>query len=470
MQQSATADRRNNIAPIPFEADAPHLPVVGELPRELNGTLYRNGPNPQFPSPGAHWFVGDGMLHAFDLADGRASYRNRWVRTPKFLAEQQAGRALFGGFGRKLPDAPADLADGGVANTNIVFHAGKLLALEEAHLPTEIEPGMLATRGYHTYQGRVAGTFTAHPKIDPITGEMVFFGYNAAGPLTPAISWGSIDAAGRATRFERFEAPYASMVHDFIVTANHVLFPILPLTGSLQRAMSGKPPYAWEPDKGAYVGVMKRSGTAADIVWFRAEACYVFHVMNAWEDGDRIVADVMQFEEAPLFPHPDGRPTNPDRSFARHCRWTFDLAGNTDRFQQTYLDDLIGEFPRIDDRRTGLTSRHGWYACAHPRAPTFGALSGIVHVDGHGRRLGQYLLPAGDTISEPVFVERAADAPEGDGWLLAVVWRARDNRSDLAIFNATDIESGPVALVQLAHRVPDGFHGNWVGAAQRALA
>lgn len=204
MQQDAVAERRNNIAPIPFEADAPFLKIVGELPRELNGTLYRNGPNPQFEVPGAHWFVGDGMLHAFHLENGRASYRNRWVRTPKWLAEHDAGRAFFGkGFGNKLPDAPAHVTDGGVANTNIIFHAGKLLALEEAHLPTEIEPGTLATRGYHNYQGRVAGSFTAHPKIDPVTGELVFFGYNAAGPLTSALSYGSIDASGKVTRFER---------------------------------------------------------------------------------------------------------------------------------------------------------------------------------------------------------------------------------------------------------------------------
>lgn len=465
MQQDAFGEPRSNLAPIPFEADAPFLKVIGELPRELNGTLYRNGPNPQFASPGAHWFVGDGMLHAFHLENGRASYRNRWVRTPKWLAEHDAGRALFGGFGRKLPDAPADVIDGGVANTNIISHAGRLLALEEAHLPTEIEPGTLTTRGTCNFGGRLAGPFTAHPKVDPVTGELVFFGYNAAGPLTAALSLGSIDASGKVNRFTRFEAPYASMVHDFIVTENHALFPVLPLTGSMERAMKGRPPYAWEPEKGAYVGVMKRTGDAKDIVWFRAQTCYVFHVMNAWEDGSRIIADVMQFEEAPLFPHPDGTPTDPEKSRARLCRWTFDLAANTDSFQQRYLDDLTGEFPRVDDRRAGRKTSHGWYACANPRSPTFGALSGVVHVDGAGKRLGNYLLPAGDTISEPVFVERGRDAAEGDGWLLAVVWRARENRSDLAVFNATDVEGGPVALVQLGHRVPDGFHGNWVGAA-----
>jgi len=457
--------QRTNIAPIPFEADAPILKISGELPRELNGTLYRNGPNPQFEVPGAHWFVGDGMLHAFHLENGHASYRNRWVRTPKWLAEHDAGRALFGGFGRKLADAPAKLTDGGVANTNILFHAGRLLALEEAHLPTEIEPGTLKTRGYCNYGGGIAGPFTAHPKIDPLTGEMVFFGYNASGPFTPTLSLGSIGANGAVTRFERFEAPYASMVHDFIVTGNHLLFPVLPITGDLARAMSGRPAYAWEPDKGAYVGVMKRDGAAKDITWFRGEACYVFHVMNAWEDGSRIIADVMQFEEAPLFPHPDGSPTNPEKSRARLCRWIFDLSGNTDRFSQTYLDDMTGEFPRVDDRRAGSKTGHGWYACANPDLAADGlALAGVVHVDGDGTRRSRYLLPPGDTISEPVFVARDDKAAEGDGFLLAVVWRARDNVSDLAIFNATDVAAGPVALVHLGHRVPDGFHGNWVGA------
>src|SRR6478752_2184754 len=304
LDQVTSNAARTNLAPIPMECDAPHLKVTGELPRELNGTLYRNGPNPQFDAPGAHWFVGDGMLHAFHLENGRASYRNRWVRTPKWLAEHDAGRALFGGFGRKLPGAPAGVTDdGGVANTNIIFHGGKLLALEEGHLPTEIEPGSLKRTGYCDYNGAIKGPFTAHPKIDPLTGEMVFFGYNAAGPLTPALSFGSVNASGVVTRFDRFEAPYASMVHDFIVTENHMLFPILPITGSMERAMRGKPPYAWEPEKGAYVGIMKRNGTPADLVWFRAENCYVFHVMNAWEEGNRIIADVMQFEEAPLFAH-----------------------------------------------------------------------------------------------------------------------------------------------------------------------
>ncbi len=196
-QQTAPDTGFSNQGPIPMECDAPFLKVKGELPRDLNGTLYRNGPNPQFDAPGAHWFVGDGMLHAFHLENGRASYRNRWVRTPKWQAEHDAGRALFGGFGRKLPDAPVTaIPDGGVANTNIIFHGGRLLALEEAHLPMEIEPGTLATLGSCNYGGGIKGPFTAHPKIDPVTGEMMFFGYNAAGPFTP----GALVRIGRCLR------------------------------------------------------------------------------------------------------------------------------------------------------------------------------------------------------------------------------------------------------------------------------
>jgi carotenoid cleavage dioxygenase len=226
--------------------------------------------------------------------------------------------------------------------------------------------------------------------------------------------------------------------------------------------MRGAPPYAWEPDKGSHVGLLKRGAPAADIRWFRGEACYVFHVLNAWEEGDRIVADVMQFEEPPLFPHPDGTPTSKEKSRARLCRWTFDLAAKTDVFKREYLDDLHGEFPRIDDRRAGLANRHGWFACASAAGEERGFFDGVAHVVGGARKT--YFLPAGDATSEAVFAPRAADAAEGDGWLLAVIWRGAENRSDLAVFDATEIERGPIALVELPHRVPFGFHGNWVGA------
>lgn len=448
-----------NFAPISFEADAPHLPVLGELPRWLNGTLYRNGPNPQFQPADPtrhHWFVGDGMVHAFAIQDGRVSYRNRWVRTGKFLAEAAAGRLLGTGLGPQ----PEGVPDSGVANTNILLHAGRLMALEEGHLPIELDPRSLGTRGAQDFGGAIKGPFTAHPKVDPVTGELVFFGYSSGGPLVPRMTCGTLDRAGRVTRFEAFEAPYCSMVHDFAVTDRHVLFPVLPLTGSLPRAMNGGPPFAWEPELGGHIGLIRRSEGVASLRWFRAESCYVFHVLNAWEDGERIVADVMQYDAPPLFPLADGTAPASDRT-ARLVRWTLDPEAGTDAFSRTQLDDLPGEFPRLDERRAGLKNRHGTFVA---RAEPEGLPDTIAWFDLAAGRRTLYTLPAGDAASEPVFVPRAPEAAEGDGWLLAVAWRAAENRSDLIVLDTQGVDRGPVSTVQLAHRVPFGFHGNFVGA------
>ena len=203
--------------------------------------------------------------------------------------------------------------------------------------------------------------FTAHPKMDPETGEMVFFGYSAgAGFFSDDVAYGVADKTGKVTRLDMFKAPYSSMIHDFFVTRNYVVFPVLPLTGSLPRAMSGKPAFAWEPDKGSHIGVMRRDGNVNSIRWFTTDPCYVFHPMNMWEDGDKIYADVMQYPAAPLFPNADGSPGKP--AIARLVRWTFDLAGNTNTIKQEALDDMAGEFPRLDERRAGLSYRHGYFA------------------------------------------------------------------------------------------------------------
>jgi carotenoid cleavage dioxygenase-like enzyme len=447
----------DNFAPISMECDAPHLPVIGELPRGLNGTLFRNGPNPQFPSQ-HHWFSGDGMVHAFTLRDGQASYRNRWVGTAKFQAEGAAGRALISGYSTS-PGPDGAFADEGAANTNVVWHAGRLLALEEGHLPIELDPATLATRGVQNFGGAVEGPFTAHPKIDPITGELVFFGYATEGKLSAGMTYGTIGADGCVKRFERFQAPYSSMVHDFVVTRRHVLFPILPLSGSTARLQAGGPPYAWEPGLGGHVGLILREQGVASLRWFRVESCYVFHVLNAWEEGGWIVADVMQYDEPPLFPRADGSPTAD--THAHLVRWTLDPNAATDAITRTPLNDMSGEFPRIDDRRSGLRNRFGAFAGrSHPQA----GLDSVAWLDLPAGKRTVFTLPAGDGISEPVFVPRHEEAAEGDGWLLAVAWRAQERRSDLIVLDTQDIASGPIATVALSHRVPFGFHGNWMGA------
>jgi carotenoid cleavage dioxygenase len=450
-----------NFAPVRTEDDF-ELRVQGEIPAGLRGALFRTGPNPQFEprDPNHHWFAGDGMVHGFYLADGKASYRNRYVRTPKWKLENAAGRALFGGFNPMMADPSVMGLDSGVANTNIVWHAGRLLALEEAHMPTEMDARTLDTKGYvESYRSRT----TAHPKIDPVTGEMAWFGYSVGeAPFTRVMSYGVTDANGQVVRRDDFEAPYCSMVHDFMVTANHVLFPILPLTGSLERAMKGLPAFAWEPQKGAYVGVMRRDADVSTIRWFNTEACYVFHPLNSWEEGDRIICDVMRYDVAPLFANADGSPGA--RAAARLVRWTFDLGAASDAIKEEPLDDLDGEFPRVDPRVETRRHRHGWYAADTVGSATI-RMNGIAHLDLQTGRREVYELPPGDGTSEPVFAPRAGGTDEGDGWVTAVVYRAAEDRSDLLIFDALEIAKGPIATAQVPRRVPFGFHGNWAEIA-----
>jgi carotenoid cleavage dioxygenase-like enzyme len=446
-----------NFAPLRSEDDF-DLEVVGEIPPDMRGALFRIGPNPQFEprDPNHHWFAGDGMVHGFHLADGKASYRNRYVRTPKWQVEHEAGRSLFGGFNPLLSDPSVAGKDSGVANTNIVWHAGRLMALEEGHAPFRMDPKTLESRGYvEAYRGRV----TAHPKLDPATGEMVWFAYGVGeAPLSAGMSYGVTAADGQVVRREDFQAPYSSMVHDFMVTETHVLFPVLPLTGSLERAMSGRPPYAWEPEKGSFVGVMRRDADVSSIRWFNTEACYVFHPLNAWEADGKLFADVMRYDTAPLFPNADGSPGK--KAAARLVRWTFDLLGASDAIKEEPLDDLDGEFPRVDPRVETRKHRHGWYAADPGGARTI-RQSAIAHLDFQTGQREVFALDGGDQTSEPVFVPRAADAAEGDGWVTAVVWRAGEDRSDLLIFEARDIAKGPVAVAKVPRRVPFGFHGNW---------
>jgi carotenoid cleavage dioxygenase-like enzyme len=282
-----------NFAPQRSEDDF-ELEVTGQIPAGLAGTFYRNGPNPQFePRDAYHWFSGDGMIHGFFVEDGKVRYRNRYIRTPKWELEHSAGKSLFGTFGNPMTTDPAAMGkDSGTANTNIVWHAGRLLALEEGHKPFELDPVTLGAKGYaDEYRGKV----TAHPKLDPETGEMVWFAYSAGeAPLNGTCAYGVTDKTGAVVRRDNFEAPFAAMVHDFLVTRRHALFPILPLTMSLERAMRGAPPIAWEPAKGSHVGVMRRDAGVETLRWFTTDACYVFHPMNAWEEGETIYADVME--------------------------------------------------------------------------------------------------------------------------------------------------------------------------------
>lgn len=456
--------------PVNTEADAGHLQITGEMPRELCGTLYRNGPNPQFAPRGPyHWFGGDGMIHAFHIENGNVSYKNRWVRTPKWKMENEEGEGLSGTFGNPRYTDPRVFAlNSTIANTNIVWHAGRLLALEEAHAPYSLDPASLMPvgpdGGYETYGNKLNGPFTAHPKFDPETGEMIFFGYSATGRFTKEVSLQTVDRHGKVTRAEILEGPFPSMIHDFAVTKNWIVLPVFPLTGSMERAMSGKPPFAWEPEKGTHIAFIPRKGTVADVKWVSAPASYVFHPMNHFETADgKIVVDVMKYDVAPLFPLPDGSPSSKERPRAMLYRWTFDLDGQGNTMKEEQLDDRSGEFPRFDERFTMSDYRHGWIVAGDITDPKTGdpRQDGLVHYDLKSGKSTGWAAGPDDRFGEPVFVPRSEGAAEGDGWLLSVLYRGEEKRSDLAVFEATDLARGPVALAHLSSRVPAGFHGNW---------
>lgn len=468
---------RGRHAPLSMEADAPHLPVTGELPPEMRGTLYRNGPNPQFAPLGRYdWFAGDGMVHAFHIAEGNVSYRNRWVRTPKFELERAEGRGLSAGsMGPSLLTDPrlAELRST-TANTNVVWHGGRLLALEEWHAPFELDPSSLASKGSHTYEGRLSSPMTAHPKIDPISGEMVGFAYSTRGPFSADMMLQVVAADGRLTRSEHFVAPYPSMVHDFAVTRSHIVLPVFPLIGSLERARTGRPPYAWEPERGTHVGIMRRDAGVSTMRWFSGPPGYIFHFMNAYDTPDgKVVVDGAAYEAAPRYPWPDGSAVKTRQVGARLVRWTFDPKADAHGFAEQPLADIQVEFPRIDERFAMQPYRHGW-VMSREIGPAPGAESdrdSIAHIDLATRRVSIWHPGLGDFASEPVFVPRAPDAPEGEGWILTVIYRGAENRSDLAVFDAQHLADGPLALAHLSHHVPAGFHGNWLdGDAQGPIS
>ncbi|TMB51915.1 MAG: carotenoid oxygenase family protein [Deltaproteobacteria bacterium] len=452
---------QNNFAPWGTEGAARDLPVVGRIPRELNGTYYRNGPNPAFPPLGRyHWFDGDGMIHAVTLDDGRASYRNRYVLSRGLREEQEAGRALY----RGLLEFQATEIPGfkNTGNTNIVWHAGKLLALVEAALPTRMMAGPLDTVGEYDFDGRLAGPMTAHPKLDPETGEMLFFGYS---PFPPYLTYHVAAADGALVRSEVIDVAWPSMMHDFAITKDHVIFILCPLVFSFERLAERGGAFSWEPERGTRLGIMPRRGGNADVRWFDTDPSYVFHPMNAYEDGDAIVLDVarygrLDFMSAAAVEEPGYR----DANAARLHRWRIDLARGG--VASTPLDDIVTEFPRVDERRLGRRHRFGYMAAREPELndgaqPLWTA---VRKYDLERGGVTERRFGAGNGVGEPLFVPRTASAGEDDGWVLVLVYDAARDTSDFWILDAQDVAGEPVARVTLPHRVPYGFHGNWVAA------
>jgi len=451
-------------APIRSEIDCADLVIDGDLP-DLTGTLYRIGPNPQYAPRGRYNpLQGDGMVHAFHFENGRVAYRNRWVRTRQWTLERAAGRALFATSGdpRDADASVARVTTDGVANTHVVPYADRLLALEEGHAPIELDPATLETRGPFTFDGRLPRNMSAHPKRDPATGELLFFANFPTRKFDGALGFYIADARGALVRAESIAGPYSALVHDFAITRRFAIFVVCPVTLSLDRLRSGRPPIAWEPARATHIGVVPRDGSTAQTRWYTTGACMVWHTVNAYEDGDRIVLDVCK-QQAPAFADVDGRQPETPNLRQYLTRWHIDPEAN--RIDAQRLSGVVCEYPRIDERRAGLDYRFAYFAAIGGPGtgdPFHRALARFDHVTG---AMQTYHAGARRAVSEPVFVARRGATDEGDGYLLATIYDEARNASHLAVLDARDVVAGPIARAYLDHRVPMGFHGSWREAA-----
>lgn len=443
------------LAPVFEERDDAALKVVGEIPAALNGMFVRTGPNPQFAPMGAyHPFDGDGMLHAVYIEDGAARYRNRWIESKGLLAERARGRACYGGMSNfSFPDDDV-MQEGGMmkntANTATVRHAGRYFSLMEAALPTEFDRD-LRTLGECDFGGRFDGPFTAHPKVDPISGEMIFFGYS---PMAPYLRYHEVDASGQLVHSADIDLPAGVMMHDFAITERYAVFFDAPAVFDLDAMMSGEPALSWRPDNGTRIGIMPRRGTSSDIRWFEIDNCYVVHFSNAWDDGATIEIRAPRMEDMPGgFEAEPGAAREP-----MPWRWELDLATGSVTDEQT--DDVPGEFPRVNDAMVGQRNRFGYDSTARGWEFNFD-FNGVMQYDYERGTSAQHTYGPSQVSGEHVFAPDPGGTAENDGWLMSFVTDRETEASELAIIDARDVAAGPVARIQMQARVPIGFHANW---------
>jgi carotenoid cleavage dioxygenase len=431
--------RTGNYAPVHDELTAFDLPVEGSIPAELNGWYLRNGPNAR--AGAAHWCVGDGMVHGVRLENGRAAwYRNRWVRTESFE--------------RPIPmynrDGTRNLHSS-IANTHVVRHAGKTLALMEFSLPYEISND-LETLGFYDFSGKLTDSMSAHPKICPTTGELHFFG--CGNIFEPHVVYHRADADGQLTINRPIDVPALTMMHDFALTAEHIVFLDLPLVFDLGVALAPQNeremrdlPYRWDDNYGARLGVLRRDDPYGPVRWLDIDPCYVFHIANAYDvttpGENAVVLEVVRYPEM-------WRDNSEFGTDAALWRWKLDL--ETGRVEESQLDDRGVEYPRADDRLASTAARYSV-------AVGSGAL---VRYDLARDTASEHRFGAGGAPGEAVFAPAVGQVDELAGWYLTYVYDQVNEGTDLVVIDASDFEGEPVARIRLPRRVPHGFHGSWI--------
>ena len=465
---------RGYSSPVRIEADVYDLEYDGTLPEGLRGTYYRNSADPRFPPlHGTDIFLnGDGMLHMVRIDDGGADLKTRYVRTPKFLAERKARRALIGKYRNPFTDDPSVAGiDRGTANTSVSWHAGRLLALKEDSQPMQIDPDTLETLGHWNFDGKLTSkTFTAHPKLDPDTGEMIAFAYNTGGEASNTIEIFWISADGELTRTESFEAPYPSMVHDYSVSKQYIAFTICPMVNDWERVKKGEPFFHWDSRLPTQVAVIPREQGVAGLRWYTHPTPVMqTHTFNAWdEEGwlhlDHFITGTGWLSQFPDINDPDNHEQPP---FAQ--RWSFEVSSDRADFDVAPIFKQFGEMPVVDARFAMHRTRHFFFGTFNPAlgpmlewGPKGPPFTCIGHFDEATQQMAFWYAGPDSAPEEPCFVPKSPDAAEGDGWLLTMVGRRAENRTDLVILDALDLAAGPVAVLRMPCRLHEGFHGTWV--------
>ena len=437
---------QGNNAPVLDEVTLSDLDVIGALPTELSGLFLRNGANPQ-TGMSQHWFIGDGMVHGLSLSNGKAQwYRNRYVRTPMH-ANPGADRTELS----LDPETFEMDLSVSAANTHVIEHHGRILALEEGGYPYELTPE-LETVGPYTFGGALGTAMTAHPKVCPETGELLFFGYGVMG--APFMTYHRADAQGNLMQSTGIDMGGPTMIHDFAVSRNHVVAMDLPMVFDLELAMQGGMPIRWSDDYQARMGVMSRTGDGSDMMWFDVDPCYVFHTLNAHDEGDEVVMRGCRLNRLWMG---SADMDDSDNEAARLHEWRFNLA--TGHVVERALDDEASEFPRMTDAEVGFDNRWGYCLSMKDEEKGGSLFKYDLHNDAERT---EHSFEPGQTPGEPIFVAAEGATSSDDGWIMTFVYDRATDLSSFVVLDATDMSAAPVAMVPLPVRVPTGFHGSWV--------
>lgn len=483
---SGMAGAKGFFAPQRYEADVEDCEIVGQVPAALNGAFVRIGGNWAFPPKHLDdsVFNQDGYLSRFRFRDGKVDYKGRWVKTPRYLANRKAGRQLYGYYrnpfdcevGARHIDQPALNT---VVNTSVEVHGGLLFGLKEDSQPYRIDPKTLDTIGpWDFHGGYQSQTFTAHPKIDPITGDMLTFGYEATGLVSDDLFFYIIDRTGHVKREVRLKVPFVSMIHDFAITEKHVIFPVFGYVTNMERLKAGKIHWTWDRTVPTLYGVLPRDGDAKDLRWFTGPERAIVHTFNARTEGEKVILEAPIFDTNPFpfFPYADGSAWDPMKSRATIRRVTFNLASKDDHWHEeiVFPDLPVIDLGRVDERFTGRDTRYAYTSYGDRNRPfdvaRAGHFAGRVTncygiFDMKDRTLRSYFAGATHSLSEVTFVPRSPHAAEGDGWLIGTANNYADMRTELIIADALHPEDGDVARVILPFRSNVQVHGRWYSDA-----